>query len=55
MSVKCFEGEQSRISAALLAFQPVFAAIDPLDLELLPRLDTVLPPDFSGQNDLSLT
>jgi hypothetical protein len=34
------------------SFQPIFAAVDALDLELLTRLDAILLPDFRGENDL---
>ncbi len=34
--------------------QPVFAAVDTFDLELLARLDAIALADFCGENDLTL-
>jgi len=42
-----------RVRRRGLAHQPVFAAVEAFDLELLSRLDAVLPADFRGQNDLA--
>ena len=36
------------------SLQPVFTAVDALDLELLPRLDAIPLADLGGQNDLAL-
>ncbi|MGH8691778.1 MAG: DUF3604 domain-containing protein, partial [Burkholderiales bacterium] len=44
--------EQPFIRVGSKAHEPVFAAVDTLDLELLPRLDTVPLPDLGGQDDL---
>jgi hypothetical protein len=37
---------------ARFALEQVFAAVDPLNLELLPCLNAVLLPDLRGENDL---
>jgi hypothetical protein len=37
-----------------VAHQAVFATVDTLDLELLPRFDPTLLPNFGRQDDLTL-
>jgi hypothetical protein len=41
------------VAPPLLSFQPVFAAVDTFDLELLPRLDAIALPDFGRENNLA--
>jgi hypothetical protein len=42
------------ISRRRQAYEPIFPAIDALDLELLPGFDVVLPPELRGDDDLAL-
>jgi hypothetical protein len=36
----------------LKSHEPILAAIDPLDLKLLPWFNAILLPDFGGKHDL---
>jgi hypothetical protein len=44
---------QTFVAPPLLSFQPVFAAVDAFDLELLARLDAIALPDFGRENNLA--
>jgi hypothetical protein len=45
---------QTVIGPKLAPHEPVHASFDPLDLELLSRLDAVTLPDISRQHNLAL-
>ena len=44
---------QAFVAPPLLSFEPVFAAFDSFDLELLPRFDAITLADFGGENNLA--
>ena len=44
---------QAFVAPPLLSFQPVFAAVDTFDLELLTRFDAIALADFRWENDLA--
>jgi hypothetical protein len=41
------------VSGRRQSYEPIHAAIDPLDLELLPSLDFILPAKLRGEHNLA--
>src|SRR5882724_11121252 len=45
--------EQSRVPRQRGSLQPIFTRLNPLDVKLLARLDSVLLPEFGRKHDLA--